>query len=160
MFRANKSEIRKCVMLSILILASISGVSQRLSLNRLVNGAYGIKGELGTNSLLYVLSECSPFFEVAHEKEENIQLVVFKNEGQLVKKLTSEDSYLLKINLSSVYCNRLVLTLAVYRVNAKTFNDSTRILVFHDDRRVECVLTKDMKWVYSKTLDLKKHITD
>lgn len=160
MFQDKIHTIKKSILFFILIWLSANGMSQKLSLNQVINKAYGNKVVLGTDSLLYILSECSPFIKIESKKSYDIELVVFKNKEQLIKYLSYEDSYLLKVNLCDVFANRLVLTIAVYKVNNKTFTNNTNFLIFHDERKVECILNKKQEWVYSKTIHVKKHLTD
>lgn len=160
MFQDKVQSIKKSILFFILIWVSANGVSQKLSLNQVINKAYGNKVVLGTNSLLYILSECSPFIEIEAKKGDDIEIIVFKNKEQLIKDLSFEDSYLLKVNLCDVFANRLVLIIAVYTVNDKTLTESTNFLIFHDERKVECILNEKQEWVYSKTIHVKKHLTD
>ena len=152
--------MKKVILFFFLIWASTNAISQKLYLNEVINKAYGNKGVLGTDSLLYILSECSPFIEIKPKKGDGIRLIVFKNKEHLIKDLSFEDSYLLKVNLSDVFSKRLVLIITVYKINNKTFTDNTNFLIFHDERTIECVLNNKKEWTYSKTINVKSHLTD
>jgi hypothetical protein len=152
--------IKKNILFFILIGVSTNAMSQKLCLNDIINKAYGSKVVLGTDSLLYILSECSPFIEIRPKKGDNIQLVVFKNKEHLIKDLSYQDSYLLKVNLSDVFSNRLFLIIGVYKINNETFTNSSNFLIFHDERKIECVFNDKKEWIYNKTINVKKHLTD
>lgn len=152
--------MQKIVFLVIFILTSFNAISQKLLLNQVVNQAYGNKVALGTDSLLYVLSECYPFIHVKADKQDQIKIFSFKNKDELLKSLSSTDALLLKVSLSDIFTDRLVLVIAVYKVNSSTLTDHDNFLIFHDERTIECIFNKKMGWVYHKTISIKSHLTD
>ena len=134
--------------------------AQKLPLNQVVNAAYGSKIVLGTDSLLYVLSDCSPFIEIKPQEKNEIKIVAFKNNEQLTTSLTDRDTYLLRVGISDVALGKMTITFRVYKINRNIFNDKDNFLIFHDERTIECVLTGKKQWNYSQTITVKKHLTD
>lgn len=146
---------------SFCILCISTGImAQKLSLNEVVNKAYGSKKVLETDTLLYVLSECSPFIETKPDKKEEIAITVFKKREQLIEQLSEKDAYLLKVGIAEINVGKIVMTIAVYKINNKLFTEKENFLVFHDERTIECILNSKKKWVYSRTLNIKSHLTD
>jgi hypothetical protein len=142
------------------VFMSVTAMAQKLSLNQVINAAYGNKVVLEADTLLYVLSECSPFIEIKPSKKDEIKISVFKNKDQIIRSLSNADAHLLKVGLSDVSLGKLVMTVAVYKINSNIFTEKDHFLIFHDERTVECVLSSKKEWVYSKTINVKKHLTD
>ena len=152
--------MKRIIILTGIVLISINTMAQKLSLNQMVNEAYGSKVELATDSLLYILSECSPFIEIKPNKNDEIAIVVFKNREQLVNQLSEADAYLVKVSLTEGNLGKLIIRVTVYIVNNKIFKEKENYSVFHDERTIECILNDKERWVYSRTLNVKSHLTD
>jgi hypothetical protein len=141
---------------------AISVSAQKLNLNNFINSACE-KNYSNVDTLYYVIGEGYPFFDSSSINTNNrIKIVYFRNEKEMIKKLPSTDDYkyLLDINISDISASLITMKIAISKTNKKLFTGERSIVVFYGEQIVECKLTKESEWVYSKTLKFKGHITD
>ncbi len=144
-----------------LYMMALEGNSQKLHLPDVINDAY--KNErLKIDTLFYIVGQATPFFDtISLNKSNDITIKFIKNDNEMFKILPDAgNKFFLTVKLTDISASTIIMDLGISQINKELFRKERKVLVFENERKIECKLSNDNNWKFYSTLLNKSHITD
>ncbi|MCW3466293.1 hypothetical protein [Chitinophaga nivalis] len=149
-------------LLLLFILGFTNIYAQKLPLCEVVNAVYARERSV-KDTLLYVSSGTFSFIDTSPcQGTSPIVIKTFKNKQELITNLEDDvNRFLLSLLVTDIAPGRMKISMEVSLVNRRMYTGKYPIVVFYDERLIECIYDSAKRvWAYDKTISVKKHITD